>query len=114
MLGSSKKPAIDEMRERVTFESLSTTSDGQGGVVESWVTYWTCWCAIKMSRGFEENFANKIRVVYDRDLYIRRKDGLDTTMRVLFKGKYWQVKKIEYIDEEQFYQKISVVENVGT
>jgi SPP1 family predicted phage head-tail adaptor len=114
MLSTKPVPAVGEMRERIEFQSLTETPDGQGGATESWVTFWQCWAAIKISRGGESNFAEQIRVTYDRDIFIRRKDGLNTNMRVIFRGRNWQVKAIEYLDEEQFFQKISVIENVGS
>lgn len=114
MLGKPKKPDIGERNHRVTFESLTETSDGQGGATETWTPFWTCWAAIRPSRGGETNFAEQIRVTYDFDIFIRRKEGLNTNMRVKFRNKVWQVKDIQDLDEDLFEQKISVMENVGT
>lgn len=105
---------IGELRHRITFQSLSLTSDGQGGSSTSWTNFKTVWARIKPISGRERNFAQRIEDVYTHEITIRKCDGLTTTMRISYQNRIFQVKSIQKDTEENFWMKILTEEKVGT
>lgn len=50
---------IGKLHNRITFKSLSGTSDGAGGYVNTETTYYTCWAEIVRQNENKDNIASK-------------------------------------------------------
>ena len=115
MVDLHKPPAIRDLRHRVTFQSLTLMSDGQGGKEESWADFATVWAAHGIIFGkSEETFAEALRSTDDRVVWIRWLSGVNPTMRVLFSGKVWQIKAVDMPNDQRFWMRVLVQEAVGT
>ena len=112
---TAKAPTtIGSLRHRITFQSLSTVADGQGGSTESWTNFKTVWAELKPTSGRERMFAQRIEDVYSHKITIRKTDGITTTMRISFQNRIFQIKSIQKDIEEPFWMHLLTEEKVGT
>lgn len=105
---------IGSLRQRITFQQLDKISDGQGGYTSSWTSVLTVWALIESVGGNERMFAGKLQDDYDKKIIIRNLSSIDTTMRVLFEGRYFQIHSIEREEERRWWTIIKAKEGVAS
>jgi len=112
-LGVSKA-RIGDLRHRITIESLTLAGDGQGGSSETWATFATVWASVEPVKGGERFFSEQIQYQRTHKIIIRHLTGINSTMRISFDGRTFQIKAIRRADERKFFMLIDAEENQGT
>ena len=73
-----------DLRNRITIQQKSATTDAIGGESVSWNTFSTVWGMVIPYKGNEALFAEVPRSVMYHKVVIRYIDGLDASMRLQF------------------------------
>jgi len=105
---------IGKMRHRIKFQTLSLVGDGQGGSVETWTDFAEVWADVKPTSGRERLYAQRIEDLQDHKITIRYLEGINTTMRIDFQGRIFQIKDITNEVESRFWQTLMTQEVTGT
>jgi SPP1 family predicted phage head-tail adaptor len=81
-----------EFRHRITIQKLTSQEDELGQVVdEEWVDVKSVWASIKTLQGREYIEAAATQSETTVRFIIRHTTGIDETMRVVFKGKTYEI-----------------------
>jgi SPP1 family predicted phage head-tail adaptor len=110
----TKLPEISELRHRVVIESLAEVSDGYGGTAATWSTLATVWASVVPKESHERRFADQVQLQRTHVCWIRHRDDVTSTMRILFDSRYFQIKGVRRPDEKKFYLLLDLAENQGT
>lgn len=116
-----KKARIGDLRHRIRFQTLTQTSDGQGGQVEAWVNLISgtddeasIWAYVKPVSSRERLYAQQIEYQRSHVVTIRYRDDITQEMRFIFDGREFQIKGTIRPDERKFYLMFDAEENQGT
>ena len=90
---------IGNLRERVTLLHEETTPDGHGGFETEYVEIGTVWARVEPVKDGEQFIAGGIQNITDVLVHIRRRDDLDTTSRLTWEGRTFNIKGIRNLDE---------------
>jgi SPP1 family predicted phage head-tail adaptor len=111
---------FSSMRQRITFQSESTSSDSGGGSTLAWVDVATVWAEVKPVAGFANHgiAAEKFNAgqMEDRAQFIvttRFVSGITTKMRILFGVRVFNILSIANVDERGEILRIWAEEGVG-
>ena len=99
-----------ELRHRITLQTLETVVNDNGFEVEEWIDLRTVWASIKNLHGreyFEAAAVQKENIV---KFTIRYLAELDTSMKILFKGKHYNITSIDNIRYESKFIEIKALE----
>ena len=99
-----------ELRHRITFQTLETAVNENGFEVEEWVDFKILWASIKNLHGREYFQAAAVQKENTVKFIIRYFDGLDTSMKILFKGKHYNITSIDNIRYENKFIEIKALE----
>lgn len=113
-MAKKSSTVIANLRHRIKFQTLGLTSDGQGGSVEAWTDFAEVWAEVKPSSGRERIYAQRVEDIYDHKISIRYLEGINTTMRILFDNRIFQIKAIQKDIESRFWMTLLTEEKVGT
>lgn len=104
---------IGEIRHRITIQNLSTEINENGFEVEQWCHYKTVWAAVTNLHGREYYAAAAINAQNTVKFTIRYIEDIENSMRILFKGKTYNITSIDNIKYRNQYIEIKavVVEN---
>jgi len=105
---------ISELRQRIKFQALSRTPDGQGGWLESWSDFTEVWAKVTPTSARERQFSQQIQPTTTHKIVIRWMEGLTTEMRILFEGRILQIHGISRENEERWFLNIEAEEGVGS
>lgn len=111
-----KLPAVGELRHRVVIESAAESTDSQGGQTTSWSTFATVWAKLEPLSAGEIRFSDQIQYRRTHKCWMRYRSDVtvDTSMRVFFNSRYFQIKGLRQPDERKFFLLLDLEENVGT
>ncbi|KGK87366.1 phage head closure protein [Clostridium sp. HMP27] len=106
---------IGELRHRITFQKLTANTNENGFEMEDWQDYKTVWAAITNLHGREYFEAAAVKEENTVKFTIRYVPNIEPTMRILFKGKQYNINSIDNIKYKNKYIEISAleVENSG-
>lgn len=109
-------PSVGSLRHRLTFQSLSNSTDSQGGQVTTWGTYATVWGLLEPRAAMEVRFSEAIQYRRTHVAWVRYRSDLtfNTSMRISFDSRTFQIKGIRRPDERKFFLLLDLEENVGT
>jgi SPP1 family predicted phage head-tail adaptor len=87
---------IGKLRTRITFKSLSGTSDGAGGYVNTQSTYYTCWAEIVRQNQNKDNIALKDNLDDNITFRIRYTTSktIDNKLIIEFKSKKYLINSV--------------------
>lgn len=105
---------IAELRQRIKFQSLTRTADGQGGWTETWNDFSEVWAAVNPVSAKERYFSQRIEENISHQIVIRWLDGLNTEMRIIFENRVFQIHGIRRENEERWFMLIDAEEGVGS
>lgn len=108
------KVPISSLRHRLKIETLSQSSDGQGGYIESWSELATVWGKLEPVSTSERLYAKKIEYQRSHKCVIRYRNDVTQTMRIVFDNRYFQIKSVHSPDERRAYLFLDLEENRGT
>jgi len=105
---------IGDLRHRITFQKLTTSVNENGFEVETWEDFKTVWAAASNLHGREYFAAAAIQAENTVKFTIRYLPDMDTTMRILFQGKQYNITSIDNIKYQNRYMEIKAMEVVGS
>jgi len=98
------------MNRRVAIQSVTQTTDGQGGVTEAWATASTVWCEISPINGYERIEAMKMASPVTHKVTMRYYAGITTKHRLLYGSRVLHIKEIINKDESDTIHILKCVE----
>jgi SPP1 family predicted phage head-tail adaptor len=105
---------IGDLRHRITFQKHTTTINENGFKVETWEDYKTVWAAVSNLHGREYYAAAAVQAENTVKFTIRYLTGLDTTMRISFRGKIYDIAAIDNIKYQNRFIEIKALEVVNS
>lgn len=93
-----------KLKDRVTIQSKIETRDDYGQPIKTWVDVAGVWAWVKFNNGTEYNTGGAQQAETSASIRIRWREDLDTSMRVLFKTKIYNIKAVlpssdkDYVD----------------
>jgi len=88
---------IGELNQRITFQALAVLTNENGFEAESWIAYKEIWAKAENLHGREYFEAAAVHAENTLKFTIRYLDSINTTMRILFKGKLYNITSIDNI-----------------
>ena len=104
---------IGDLRHRVTLQRKTTTVSECGFETVTWEDVATLWAAVTNLHGREYYAAAAVQAEKTVKFTIRYLPGLDTTMRIFFRGKIYNISAIDNIKYQNRYLKIKAQEVDG-
>lgn len=101
---------IGDLRHRITFQRLTSAVNENGFEVETWQDYKTVWASISNLSGREYYQAAAIQAEKTVKFLIRYTEGIDTSMRILFKEKHYDITSIDNMKYENKLMEIKSLE----
>lgn len=105
---------IGDLRHRITIQSVSLVSDGQGGGTSTWTDVATVWAYVRPTSARERQFAEQIQYQRSHEVIIRHRDDVTQEMRFTFDSRIFQIKGVRRPDERKFFLIIDAEESQGT
>ena len=99
-----------ELRHRITFQKLTTSTNENGFQIEEWVDVKTVWAAVSNLHGREYFEAAAIQRENTVKFTIRYLKGLDASMQILFQGKPYNITSIDNIKYKNELMEIKALE----
>lgn len=88
---------IGSLNKRITFQELKLNINENGFQIEEWIDFKTVWAGVTNLHGREYFEAAAVQMENTVKFTIRYFDGIDTSMRILFKGKHYGITSIDNI-----------------
>ena len=101
-----------ELRHRLTFKGPTHTSDGQGGITETWGSAFTVWGAFGPLTGKEFYDSQLVNSEITGKVKIRHRDDIDPTMQIYFGTRVFEILSILNPEERDRELNIKVKEMV--
>ena len=96
-----KRARIGALRHRLVIEAAQRTSDGGGGVSESWQAVATVWGAINPLDGSETVAGEGLAGRLTHAITIRHRAGLAPAMRLRFGARLFEIAAVVDVDERR-------------
>jgi SPP1 family predicted phage head-tail adaptor len=105
----------EELKHKITFQKLTTTTNENGFQVEVWEDYLAVWAAVSNLIGREYFAAAAVQAEKTVKFTIRYLQGITDDMRILFEDKQYNITFIDNIKYSNKYIEIKAleVENSG-
>ncbi|MBV1817167.1 phage head closure protein [Clostridium cochlearium] len=100
----------EELKNRMTLQILETLTNENGFEIETWVDFKDLWAAVTNLHGREYFEAAAVQAENTVKFTIRYTDEIDTTMRIFFKGKQYNITSIDNIKYENKFIEIMAME----
>ncbi|WP_029169160.1 phage head closure protein [Clostridium cellulovorans] len=101
---------IGELKHRITFQRLVSELNENGFEIEAWEDYKTFWSAISNLNGREYFAAAVVQAENTVKFTIRYTPNIETTMRILFKDKKYNITSIDNIKYANKFIEIKALE----
>lgn len=105
---------IAELRQRIKFQSLTRTADGQGGWTESWSDFAEVWAKVEPVSASEKYFSQRIQQNTTHKIAIRWLENITSEMRIVFESRIFQIHGIRRENEERWFMFIDAEEGVAS
>lgn len=92
---------IGNMRERVTLQEATTTTDGFGGTIETWQDVAEVWARVEPVKSTEAIVAGGIANIDDVLVHIRHRDDVAPTWRLVWQGGTYSITGVRNLDERK-------------
>jgi SPP1 family predicted phage head-tail adaptor len=103
-----------ELNKRITLQRPIITINENGFEEETWEDVKTVWAAASNLYGREYYAAAAVQAENTVKFTIRYTEGIDSSMRILFKGKHYNITAIDNIKYQNRYMEIKALEVVGS
>lgn len=101
---------IGNLKHRITFQSVVTTTNENGFDIETWVDHKTVWAAVSNLNGREYFAAATIQAEKTVKFIVRFIKDVTESMRINFEGKQYNITSIDNIKYENKYIEIKALE----
>lgn len=102
--------SIGDLRHRITFQKLTSDVNENGFEVEGWQDYKTVWASVSNLSGREYYQAAAIQAEQTVKFLTRYIEGIDTSMRILFRDKQYNITSIDNMKYENKHIEIKALE----
>lgn len=99
----------EELKHRITLQLFTKVVNENGFEVETWVDFKTLWAAVTNLHGREYFAAAAVKAENTVKFTIRYVEGIDESMRILFKGKQYNISSIDNIKFRNRYVEIKAL-----
>lgn len=93
---------VGSFNRLITIESRPTAKDSGGEYTGSWSTVCTPWSLVKEESSNEANDDGSIVVNNITTFWIRYRTTLDSSMRILYNDKYYQITGIQEVGFNEY------------
>lgn len=101
---------IGDLRHRITFQKIVTAVNPNGFEVRAWENITTVWAKASNIHGREFYAAAAVQAENTVEFTVRYLTGIDTSMRILFNGKQYNITAIDNIKYKNRYVEIKAQE----
>lgn len=101
---------IGDLNQRITLLKPINSVDNNGFEIDSYYIYKKVWAKVSNLRGKEYFFAEAIKAEQTVKFTIRYQKDIDTTMKILFRGKTYDINSIDNINYENRWIEIKALE----
>ncbi len=98
------------MKYKVAIQSVTQTSDSQGGFTEAWATDATVWASIEPVKAYERFQAAKMETPVSHKITIRYRSGVTTKKRILWGSRVLDIKGVINVKEQNAFLEITALE----
>lgn len=98
------------LRQQVELQSVSTTRDRIGGLVEVWSTAATVRAEVRQASGREVWYRGQLAAQASWTITIRHRTGVTTKQRVVYGGRTFEVRSVRDIDERRHWLELACEE----
>jgi SPP1 family predicted phage head-tail adaptor len=102
---------VGKLRHTGTIENLVKGQDDAGGALESWTEFKKVWCDIKPLNGNEKYVSHEKHSTATHQVIMRYVSGVDTKMRLLSRGRKFDILSALNINEEDKMLQLVVQED---
>ncbi len=97
---------IGQLNKRITIQKFTTTENDMGDSISEWADYKTLWASVSNLHGREFWQAQQVSSENTVKFTIRYCKDIDTTMRISFNGKVYDIKFIDNIKYNNTFMEI--------
>lgn len=101
---------ISALNKRITIQELKVNINENGFEIEDWIDFKTVWAGVTNLHGREYFEAAAVQMENTVKITIRYLDGIDTSMRILFKDKHYNITSIDNIKYRNRFIEIKAME----
>lgn len=102
--------SIGDLRHRITFQRLTSAVNENGFEMETWQDYKTVWASVSNLSGREYYQAAAIQAEKTVKFLVRYIEDIDTSMKILFKEKQYNITSIYDMKYKNKYIEIKALE----
>jgi SPP1 family predicted phage head-tail adaptor len=99
-----------KMDKQVTIQSVTQTTDDQGGFTEAWATFATVWAYVRPVKGYERFQAQQLQTPVTHKLTVRYLAGVTTKHRILFDSRVFEIKEVINVEEQNAFLELICIE----
>jgi len=101
---------IASLNKRITIQELKLSINENGFEIEEWIDYKRVWAGVSNLHGREYFDAAAIQMENTVKFTIRYLPGIDTSMRIVFKDKNYNITSIDNIKYGNRFMEIKAME----
>lgn len=101
---------IASLNKRITIQELKLSINENGFEIEEWIDYKRVWAGVSNLHGREYFDAAAIQMENTVKFTIRYLPGIDTSMRIVFKEKFYNITSIDNIKYGNRFMEIKAME----
>jgi SPP1 family predicted phage head-tail adaptor len=110
MAGKQRSISIGRLRQKVTLEKATSTTDNAGGCTETWASVVSFYADIRPSGGDEAYRQGKVQDKITHKVYCRWRSDIKTAYRLKYESRYFNIKSIKNIDERDRFLELTCSE----
>lgn len=100
-------------RKRITIQTLTRASDGQGGSTDTWTDGPEVYCSITPIKAYERYQAMQMQTPVSHNIMMRYRTDITTQIRLKYQDRIFWVKEIINQEERGRFLLIKAIERAG-
>lgn len=108
----AKRVNASKLRHRITIQHKVETKNEWNEPVIEWREFATVWASVEPISGREFWASRQVQSEVTHRIRLRYLPGVDSTMRILFKGREFRIEAIRNIEERNTETEILAVERI--
>ena len=110
MAKDCSKDVVSRMDKRITIQTVTQTTDNQGGYTEAWATLATVWASIEPIKAYEKFQAAQLQTPISHKIMTRYRSGITTAQRISWSSRIFNIKEVINVNEANAFLKIIAIE----
>jgi SPP1 family predicted phage head-tail adaptor len=99
-----------KLRHVIEIQSKTDSSDGQGGITETWTEFVTTRCSVLTNAGNEKDSGYQTEARATHEIRMRYYPSIDSSMRALFNGRVLNFIRVDNVKELNKEIRITAIE----